>query len=279
MSESSIEWDGSNELVDKIHEGLLEMMTDIDIALRKGNVNYTLMYGTAIGAVRHKGFIPWDDDIDIAILEDEIDLFEESMKYLPEGKYFLQKPLSIDWANTFYKIKLNGSTAIEEAHLNTRMHQGLFIDVFVLRRCPKPGIRRKLYLGLEIIQRGIRLMTFPTYGKRGFTWLQKLLHFSCKVDLALRRFLAGENSGYIFADEPTGAREIFETEKLKDTMDVEFEGKTFRMFRDYDSLLTYSFGDYMTPPPVEERVFKQHMIAYDRNLDYKDWLAEHHDKK
>ncbi len=267
--------DGSSELVDRIHEGLLEMMVDIDAALREGGVNYTLMYGTSIGAVRHGGFIPWDDDIDIAIFEEEIGKFEDSMRFLPEGKYFLQRPLSIDWANTFYKIKLNGSTAIEESHIDTRMHQGLFIDVFVIRRCPKPGLRRKLYLALEVVQRGIRLATFRTYGRGWLTWLQKLLHLTCRMDLWMRRVLAGKKSGYVFFDEPTGAREIFERGVVEDTADIGFEGHTFRMYRDYDTLLTYSYGDYMTPPPVEDRVFKQHLVAYDRNLDYRDWLAQH----
>ena len=257
-----------------VHEGLLEMMTDLDAVLRKNGVNYSLMYGTAIGAVRHKGFIPWDDDLDIVILDDQRELFEESLKDLPEGKYFLQKPLTQDWPNAFYKFRLNNSTAIEEAHLRARYHQGLFIDVFLARRCPAPGLKRRLYLAIEVAQRGVRIASFVTIGRRWLNWLQWILFWMYRGGTRIMRFLASKNEDYLYFDEPTGCREIFPRKLVEDTMDIEFEGRTFRLVRDYDTILTYSFGDYMTPPPEEERKVKQHLIAYDRNRDYRDWFAE-----
>ena len=258
-------WFGINE----IQEGLLEIMTDVDKAFRECDVNYTLAYGTLLGAVRHKGFIPWDDDVDIIILDSDERKLDEVCSRLPEGKYFLQKPLSIDWANTFYKLKLNGSTAIEKSHLGTRMHQGLFIDIFVARRCPPPGIRRRLYFLFEYMRRGNRLLCFRNYGRPRRDWLQAVLYWMYRRNLGFCRLLSGKSDKFVYIDESSGNRDVFQREDLLEIADIEFEGKMFETVRCYDKWLTAMFGDYMQLPPEEERI-GGHLIAYDRNLDYKD---------
>ncbi len=261
--------------INEIQEGLLEIMTDVDRAFRECGVEYSLAYGTVLGAVRHGGFIPWDDDIDIVILDTDEDKLDMIMEHLPEGKYFLQRPLTVDWANSFYKLKLNGSTAIEESHLGTRMHQGLFIDIFVARRCPNPGIRRKLFFLLEYMQRGFRLMCFRNYGRPRRDWWQGILYWFYRRDLGMRRRLCKKKDAYVHMDEPTGAKEVFERSLMESMTDIGFEGRTFRVVSDYEGYLTRVYGDYMQLPPEEQRVGK-HLIAYDRNLDYRDWLAEHY---
>ena len=262
-------------VINAIQEGLLEIMEDVDRAFREAGVEYTLAYGTLIGAVRHKGFIPWDDDIDIMILCSDEKRLDEVCDHLPGGKYFLQRPFSTDWANSFYKLKLNGSTAIEESHLGTRMHQGLFIDIFVARRCPKPGIRRKMYFALEYFRRGIKLLCFRNYGKPRRDWLQGFLYWLFRCNLKMADMLCRDSDGFYHMDEPKGNHEIAPKEMMESMSDIGFEGRTFRSVTDYDSWLRITMGDYMQLPPEEERV-GTHLIAYDRNLDYKDWLEEHY---
>lgn len=74
---------------------LLEMMKDFDWAMRKEGVKYYAAYGTALGVVRHKGFIPWDDDIDVFIFPEDIPAFERAMERL-SPEYVLQKPNTLD---------------------------------------------------------------------------------------------------------------------------------------------------------------------------------------
>ena len=261
--------------INEIQKGLLEIMEDVDRAFRECGVEYTLAYGTLLGAVRHKGFIPWDDDVDIIMLESDEKKLDEICSHLPEGKYFLQRTLSVDWANSFYKLKMNGTTAIEESHLGTRMHHGLFIDIFIARPCPPPGLRRKLFWCLEYMRRGNRLLCFRNCGKPRRDWLQAILYWMYRRNLGLCRFISGKNTKYVHLDEPTGERQVFERSDLVGMIDLEFEGKMFESVRDYDRWLTVVFGDYMQLPPEEDRV-GTHLIAYDRNLDYKVWLEEHY---
>ncbi len=260
--------------MDAIQRGLLEIITDADRAFRECGIDYSLAYGSALGAVRHKGFIPWDDDMDIVILDTDEPRLREVMEHLPEGKYFLQEPLSVDWANSFYKLKLNGSTAIEESHLDTRMHQGLFVDIFIARTCPDPGFRRRLYMALEYAQRGLRVLCFKNCGKPRRDILQRVLFWFYRRDLGMRRRLCRKTDRYVHMDEPTGAREVFERSLMESMTDLEFEGVPLRVVSDYDGYLTRVYGDYMTLPPENERVGK-HIMAYDRDKDYKDWLIEY----
>lgn len=250
-------------------------MKDVDKAFREAGVVYTLAYGTLIGAVRHKGFIPWDDDVDIIILYPDEKRLDDVMAHLPEGKYYLQKPFSTDWANSFYKLKLNGSTAIEESHLGTRMHQGLFIDIFVARRCPKPGIRRKLFFTLEYMRRGNRLLCFTNYGKPRRDWFQRILYWMFRCNLKMADMLCRDSDGYYHLDESQEGHQIIPKDMMEDYSDIGFEDGIFQAVTDYDGWLRIIYGDYMQLPPEEERV-GSHLIAYDRNMDYTEWLAHHY---
>lgn len=253
----------------------MEIMKDVDKAFREAGVVYTLAYGTLIGAVRHKGFIPWDDDVDIIILYPDEKRLDDVMAHLPEGKYYLQKPFSTDWANSFYKLKLNGSTAIEESHLGTRMHQGLFIDIFVARRCPKPGIRRKLFFTLEYMRRGNRLLCFTNYGKPRRDWFQRILYWMFRCNLKMADMLCRDSDGYYHLDESQEGHQIIPKDMMEDFSDIGFEDGIFQAVTDYDGWLRIIYGDYMQLPPEEERV-GSHLIAYDRNMDYTEWLAHHY---
>lgn len=260
-----------------IQKGLLEMMSDVDAALKNGNVKYTMYFGTAIGAIRHRGFIPWDDDIDIVIHESEMESFEKAMEFLPEGKYFLQKPLTTDWANSFYKIKMNGTTAIETSHINTRMHQGLFIDVFIARRYPIGRIRSKLYDFLLFCQGGIRVISFATYGKTSLDPIQHLMHKIHETDIKLMSMICEEDTDLCRVDSFDDNCPVLKKDVFENLIEVNFENSRFSLISDYDRVLRLIFGDYMTPPPEDKRI-GEHIIAFSMNEDYKIWLRKHKDR-
>ncbi|AGI48530.1 LPS biosynthesis protein [Thermoplasmatales archaeon BRNA1] len=270
-------------MMNDIQENLLEIMTDVDAALRKGGVFYTMYSGTALGAARHHGFIPWDDDMDIVVKAEDLDAFKDALaKYLPEGKYYLQEPLSIDWANSFYKIKLNNSTGVERSHLHTRMHQGLFIDVFPAREYPNGKFRRKMYEFLLFCQKGVRVLSFRNYGKPRRDIIQKPITAVHRLLLRMMAGLCEKDCRYYRVDYVGEPYPILDKKIFEDALDWDFEGHQFKLIRDYDYVLTQMYGDYMTLPPEEKRV-GHHNVFFDRNIDYKDWLEryfrEHPDEK
>lgn len=258
--------------MNEIQETLLMMMVDLDAAMRKCNLDYILHAGSLLGAVRHKGFIPWDDDIDICILEKDVYLLKDVMKELPEGKYELQEPFSTDWARLHYKLRLNNSTAIEENFRNSRIHQGMFLDIFVLRPYPSKGIRRSIYTALQKVEKTVALLSDKTMGKPILNPIQWILKLFLKIGIKTMDIVAGKNAdkfydGYLWAVDP------FDRRYFENRTDLEMEGHMFSATSLWDEMLTELFGDYMTLPKEEDRV-TQHLVAFDRNKDYREWLKE-----
>ena len=263
--------------MNEVQENLLRMMVDLDRVLREHKVYYALEYGTALGAVRHKGFIPWDDDLDVAIRREDVDRFREAVKDLPKGEYYLQEPLSIDWMNQFFKLRKNGTTAIEPDHLNTRMHQGLFIDVFILEKYPDSRFRRLLYNTVMTTEHILQTISFKTYGKPGLDWLQKLFVKSVNLTDKLLDMLPEDHTEYL--TYRLGAFKILIRSRYAEgTTEVEFEGHTFSTFRDIPDRLTDYYGDYMELPPEDQRV-GDHLSVFRADMDYKDWLMQNREAK
>ena len=111
---------------------LLSMLKDFDAVCRKHNIQYMLFAGTALGAVRHRGFIPWDDDADVIMLRSEYErFFECAAKDFDTGKYFVQREFSPHWPMQFSKLRLNNTACIEKYHpKDPEIHQGVYIDIF-----------------------------------------------------------------------------------------------------------------------------------------------------
>ena len=131
----------------------LDILLEIDRVCTENNIKYFLDSGTALGAVRHKGFIPWDDDIDICMMRDD---YEKFIRLAPEKlsqKYFLQTLKTDPGYNKLHaKVRKNGTVFKEDANLMRNMNHGLFVDIYPFDYLPKHG--KKLFILLnEIFQK------------------------------------------------------------------------------------------------------------------------------
>ena len=122
------------------------MLSTITLILDKNQIPYCLIGGTALGAKRHNGFIPWDDDIDIGVLEEDID------KIISLQAEFKKKSLFVQHYKTekstpyyFTKVRLDNSVFEEKFIENLNIHKGIFVDIFPLRSVAEPGITNKVY--------------------------------------------------------------------------------------------------------------------------------------
>ena len=120
---------------------LLEMLKDFDAVCRRHHISYQLFAGTALGAVRHHGFIPWDDDVDVILMRSEYDrLFAEAAGDFDPERYYVQQEHGPHWPMQFSKLRRNHTACIEKYHpKDMAIHQGVYLDIFPCDRLSEKG--------------------------------------------------------------------------------------------------------------------------------------------
>jgi lipopolysaccharide cholinephosphotransferase len=243
----------------------LEAMIIVDRICREHGIRYYLIAGTLLGAVRHRGFIPWDDDVDVAIPRKDYNrLMANGQKWLGE-KYFLQNYKTDQYcAHFFAKIRINGTLFREKSNAHLNCHHGIFIDLFPLDKVPAGKLWRRIH---ERILRGLMLLCqFKTKTLSKGSLKAKLFSFLCFIAIFPLFFSRGrlgkildrwmmryQNSSsryvsYLFSNTAFGE------EDYGNPTEIEFEGCRFMAPSNYEGVLKKAFGDYMQLPPLEERI-------------------------
>lgn len=155
---------------------ILEIASYFDDFCKRHNITYYLMGGSALGAIRHQGFIPWDDDFDVFMTYDNYLKFVECAdKYLDTDNFYFQKENSDEWPLFFSKIRMNGTTFIEEDSIGRNMHKGFYIDVMCLNNTSSNKlIRFSQYIAA-------RLIGTKALAKRGYKTDNKFKRLIIKV--------------------------------------------------------------------------------------------------
>ena len=115
----------------KIWAVSLDLLFKFDEVCRKHNINYSLAYGSLLGIVRHKGIIPWDDDIDVFMLREDYEVLK-TLKDEFSAPYFLQIPGEDDYLYSYAKVRNSNTTALSYAFRYSRFNQGIPLDIFIL---------------------------------------------------------------------------------------------------------------------------------------------------
>ena len=218
---------------------MLEILKCVDKICRKHNIPYWLSSGTLLGAIRHKGFIPWDDDLDIEMLrEDYIKLLPILRRELPSN-YILQDDKTEQfYPHLFVKVRDTQSELIEPSKFSFK-HKGVFIDIFPLEKSfyPLYFISSKLYNNLCF-----RFSHKKIFFKFNLTILQQII-------FPIFRFISNYN-------KTTTLRHTFGMNYLKERkideifplIELPFEDSTFFVPQNYNTYLSRMFGDYMEIP-------------------------------
>ena len=244
---------------------LLDMLIELDRICRKNGIRYYIDGGTLLGAVRHGGFIPWDDDLDIGVTRMEYERLRKACETdLDESKYFFQDHTTDPYYRWGYgRLRLKNSEFVRIGQEHMKMKTGVFLDIFPRDNVPDSKIcylvhsfycymlRKTLYAeagkvtGKNSFIRGWYRLLYMIPSTFTFRRLEKLAERYNRKETKRMRALAFP---MLLKGQYGYKREWYE-----DVSEVEFEGHSFMCPRDYDGYLTELYGDYMIPPPPEKR--------------------------
>lgn len=258
-------------------QALFGLLCEFDRVCRSLDIPYILFAGTLLGAVRHGGFIPWDDDLDVIMLREDYERFlAHANEQLDRDKFFLQAEFSQHWPLFFSKLRLNGTTCLEKFHpKDPEMHQGVYIDIFPCDRAKASPLGRKLqfYASKVVIAKALDRRGYDTdsRAKKIFMALCRLLPM--KPFLALTKGGSGK-SGLVHSFLGASSKyekSIYPARFFENRSELSFEGRPFPAPQDYNGLLSLLYGDYMRLPPENERAVKQHAILVDLEKSYEHY--------
>jgi len=240
----------------------------------KNNLTYYLLGGTLIGAVRHKGFIPWDDDIDVGMPRKDYDRLL-SLRHKVTGKFDL-KHYSGDSNYIYPYIKLCNNGLIVQESFFQPFSCGVWIDIFPLDyTCRNRVFTHGIYRAIKALRVALIIRNGAFKEEKRSALANAMLRFLSKVSRVLpNRVLfalsdvlgrLGKNDKeYINYHGAWGIKESGPVNILSDRILVRFEGKEFYTFKNYDWWLTKVYGDYMALPPESQR-FSEHYIVKKEN--------------
>ena len=262
--------------MDNILQGdVLSHLQDVELMILKdfvkiceeNNIEYYLIFGTQIGAIRHQGFIPWDDDIDIMIFREDYERFLKVMEEHPNDKYTIFDPrYDKEYCFEFGRMSLNGTYWAEYWDNQVSFKMGIHIDLFILDVLPDNKIKRWLFIQYCFIVtrlHAISLLRFDNYPKiinLILNFIHALLnfiklnptYFQKRIPKLFRKYEKSD-SGQFVTDLTLHERVVFKRNDYKPPKRAKFEDSFFYIPNDDDNTLIPIYGDYMKHPTEEEQ--------------------------
>lgn len=252
------------ETLRKVQLVQLEIANEIKRVCEKNNIKFFLDSGSLLGAVRHKGFIPWDDDLDIGMLRDDYEHFCRIADRELDSKYVLQTWVTDDdFPLPFAKVRKRGTVYLEKRS-HPLSENGFFVDILPYDFAPnsndeRQALRKKQGKIFECLLMKSKWTPWVIKGKTN--WKVRLYYLKSQLISILKDrnalikeymdiTLGVRKSGFLYLQ--TGKR-YYPVKLFENTVYVPFENTQMPIIEGHHEWLTIAYGDYMTPPPEDER--------------------------
>lgn len=250
----------------------LDMIKELDRVCRKNNIKYVLVGGSLLGAIRHHGYIPWDDDADIAMLREDYERFKKHIKELDSDIcYFQDHETDPEYRWGYGKLRRTGTKYVRIGQEHLKCKTGIFIDIFPMDDVPLSIIgqmlqdfhcfclRKILWSEVgRVTEKGFKRILFSFLSKIPTKFVYDQLKFYTKKS---KNITKNRVRTLLF---PAAGKLYYKSKRLKDRYgmpkkwflnraEYEFEGNMFWGTKDYDAILKHFYRDYMKLPPEEKR--------------------------
>lgn len=272
--------------VKKLQQSQLDILDEIERVCKENGLEYCLAYGTCIGAIRHKGFIPWDDDIDIFMPAADFEKLNKLSESFREP-YFLQtRYTDPEYALLITRVRNSNTTLIEDTETFRDINHGIFVDIYPLFDCPDGKIAWKTRIWSAMLY---KLLLYGVPPKnRG-----KLMRVGSKVILAVtpkfirkpiinrlyKVFSKPCKSNYVSTYYAGTTAKRFSKDWFFPAKIVPFEDKMLPVPNDYDKFLSATYGDYMKLPPMEQQKVHHPFGLIDFDTPYIKYKGEYYCKE
>lgn len=262
------------EQFQKVKKIEIEILDEIDRICRKNDINYFLTYGTALGAARHGGFIPWDDDVDIGMLRKDYDKFIHIACKELKKDFFLENIYTEkECPYLFSKVRKNNTLYMEYCHRNLNIHHGIYVDIFPYDNV-KPDIDKGFFSYRKQCSIWIKIFFLQTttelyvHDDGSVIWkiktmLKKIAHIivslipRCYVIKRIQLLFArykDDDSKYVWGGLETTKHKIIKHNVLFPLNKINFENGLYPAPGQINEYLTIAYGDWENLPPENERV-------------------------
>ena len=265
----------TDEIKKRLRQTQLQILDEIVRICSNNGLRYCLTGGTCLGAVRHKGFIPWDDDIDVKMPRADYNRFIEITSKDDSSDFFLDYYMTNPtYGRCFAKYCKKNTLFIEPNGLR----QAIYVDIFVQDKVPGPEYVAKSGIP-TLIHKLDAITTVRREGLRGRDFKTKVIYYATRwipvkwffiwETKLMTRFENTDVQYYLNYGSPYNlVKETIPISEFEPYTQLEFEGKMYNAPRNWDLYLSRIYGDYMTLPPVEKRVTHYpQFISFDTTKD------------
>jgi len=246
----------------KLHEIQVEMLLEVKRVCEKHDIKYSLIGGTLLGAIRHQGYIPWDDDADVGLLREDYEKFRNVCEQeLDSSKFYFQDDRNTKGYRWGYgKLRRKNTLFLRENQKHLDFGQEIFIDIFPLDYAPDGMLPRKVHMFRCFCVR--KALWSPVGVKVEKNHIKRVVYLA--LSKLSKEAIYKHYYNYINSRKPTNTvrLNLFPTRKpygfpisfFEELIEVPFEGQKFWGSKHYDEYLKIKYDDYMKLPPVEKRI-------------------------